>query len=101
MSAETGTKKMKISEITFVTGNAKKLEEFQAIIGDTFRVVSHKLDRESLSDCRRRPTWLRLLSKSRTVDDVSQGHVANSYSDLGLSSFLSVSFRRDSARAAG
>jgi len=95
MSAETGTKKMKISEITFVTGNAKKLEEFQAIIGDTFRVVSHKLDRESLSSLEIVvvvPTWLRLLSKSRTVDDVSQGHVANSYSDLGLSSFLSVSF---------
>lgn len=47
MAEAAGIKKMKITEVTFVTGNAKKVEEVQAIIGDSLKVVPHKVDRMS------------------------------------------------------
>lgn len=41
-----GSMKMAQRNITFVTGNAKKLEELRAILGDSFplEIISHKLD---------------------------------------------------------
>jgi inosine triphosphate pyrophosphatase len=35
-------------ELIFVTGNAKKLEEVQAILGDTVDLKNHNLDLEEL-----------------------------------------------------
>lgn len=46
---ETKTETPLLSPVTFVTGNAKKLEEVRAIIGSSIPLQSRKLDRISLS----------------------------------------------------
>jgi len=41
-------KRKRTEELIFVTGNENKLKEVQAIIGDSIKIVAHKLDCKAL-----------------------------------------------------